>query len=61
MSNGIQALLIGYLFNDKTKKEIVEALNKNINIPIINEKTEEKILEAIYESIEAVMKDVLLK
>ena len=58
---GFQKLLISYLFNDKTKKEIVEALNKNINIPIINENTEAKILEAIYESIESVLKYVLLK
>ena len=57
----IQKLLISYLFNDETKTEIIKALNDNIDIPIINEKTEAKILESVYESIEAVMKEVLLK
>tara|TARA_R100001530_G_scaffold121208_1_gene88615 strand:- start:267 stop:446 length:180 start_codon:yes stop_codon:yes gene_type:complete len=54
-------ILLDYLFNDETKDKIVAALNENINIPIINEKTEAKILEAVYETVEAVMKDVLLK
>ena len=53
--------MIEYLFNDETKDKIVDALNENIDIPIINERTEGKILEAVYETVEAVMKDVLLK
>ena len=49
------------LFNEDSKDEIVKALNDNINIPIINEKTEAKVFEAIWESIEAVLKKVILK
>ncbi len=59
--SAIQDMLIEYIFNDETKAKIVEALNAEINIPIINENTEAKILEAIYETIEAVIKDVVLK
>ena len=57
----LQKVLIEYLFNDETKAQIIDGLNKNIDIPIINEKTERKILEAVYETVEAVMKDTLLK
>ena len=57
----LQKVLIEYLFNDETKSKIIDGLNENIDIPIINEKTEAKILEAVYETVEAVMKDVLLK
>ena len=43
------------------KDKIVKELNENINRPIINEKTEGKIIEAIYETVESVVKGVLLK
>ena len=43
------------------KAKIVQKLNDNVNIPIINEETEGKIIEAIYESVEAVVKGVILK
>ena len=54
-------MIANYLFNDDMKAKIVKELNDNINIPIINEKTEGKIIEAIYESVEAVLKSVILK
>jgi|TARA_R100001530_G_C4190088_1_gene121912 hypothetical protein len=54
-------MIANYLFNDEMKAKIVKELNDNINIPIINEKTEGKIIEAIYESVEAVLKSVILK
>tara|TARA_R100000008_G_C3495833_1_gene121076 strand:- start:305 stop:484 length:180 start_codon:yes stop_codon:yes gene_type:complete len=57
----LQKMMLEYLFNDKTKDEIIKALNDKVDIPIINEKTEAKILESIYETIESVMKSVLLK
>ena len=57
----LQQVLIEYLFNDETKAQIIDGLNENIDIPFINEKTEGKILEAVYETIEAVMKDILIK
>tara|TARA_R110000824_G_scaffold398195_3_gene601985 strand:- start:2414 stop:2587 length:174 start_codon:yes stop_codon:yes gene_type:complete len=54
-------MIANYLFNDEMKAKIVKELNDNINVPIINEKTEGKIIEAIYESVEAVLKSVILK
>jgi|TARA_R100001530_G_scaffold2593_2_gene4191 hypothetical protein len=54
-------LVSSHLFNDSTKKAIVDGLNERIDIPIINEKTEEKVLSAIYEVVEEVMKKVLGK
>ena len=54
-------MVSGHLFNDKTKKAIIEGLNAKVDIPIINEKTEEKILTAIYDVVEDVMKKVLGK
>ena len=52
-------MVSSHLFNDKTKKAIIEGLNERIDIPIINEKTEEKVLSAIYDVVEEVMKKVL--
>ena len=36
-------------------------LNEHVDIPIISEKTEAKILNAIYDSIEDVVKEVMLE
>ena len=57
----LQNMVADYIFNDEMKDKIVKELNENINIPIINEKTEGKIIEAIYETVESVVKGVLLK
>tara|TARA_R100001015_G_C4633276_1_gene198000 strand:- start:2434 stop:2607 length:174 start_codon:yes stop_codon:yes gene_type:complete len=57
----MKELIAGYLFNDEMKAKVIKELNANINIPIINEKTEEKILTAIWETVEAVLKKVILK
>ena len=57
----MQKMIADYIFNDEMKDKIVKELNANINIPIINEKTEGKIIEAIYETVEAVVKGVILK
>jgi len=57
----IAAMISEYLFNDKTKAEVVKKLNENVDIPIINEKTEGKIIEALWETVEAALKEVLLK
>ncbi len=54
-------MIAAYLFNDEMKAKVIKELNENINIPIINEKTEEKILSAIWETVEAVLKKVILK
>ena len=61
MLNDMITKMVGeHLFNPETKAKIVDGLNENINIPIIGEDTEEKILSAIYDTIEDVMKKVLL-
>ena len=57
----MKEMIANYIFNDEMKEKIVKELNENVNIPIINEKTEGKIIEAIYESVEAVVKGVILK
>ena len=49
------------LFNEKNKKKIIDKWNGDINIPILNEKTEEKIFTSIYETVEAVLKHIILK
>ena len=54
-------MIVDYIFNDEMKDKIVKELNDNVNIPIISEKTEEKILGAIYDSVEEVIKKVILK
>ena len=57
----LQEMVASYIFNDKMKAKIVKELNANINIPIINEETEEKYITAIYETVESVVKGVILK
>ena len=52
-------MVIDYIFNEETKKKVIEKWNNDINIPFLNEKTEEKIFEAIWESVESVLKGVL--
>ncbi len=57
----IQSMIVSYLFNPETKAKMIKALNENINIPIIGEKTEEKIITALWDTIEEVLKKVILK
>lgn len=57
----IATLVAEKLFNDESRDKVVKALNDNINIPILNEKTEAKIFEAIWDSVEDVLKKVVLK
>ena len=57
----IKDLISGYLFNDETKKKIIDKLNDKVDVPFINEKTEEKVLNAVYEAVEEAIKSVLLK
>ena len=61
MNEAIKIAIIEYLFNEEMKKNVVQSLNKNIDIPFISEKTEGKILDAIYSSVEEVLKDAINK
>tara|TARA_R100000808_G_C2113755_1_gene127049 strand:- start:153 stop:362 length:210 start_codon:yes stop_codon:yes gene_type:complete len=53
--------IINKIFDDELQGKIVSKLNEHVDIPIISEKTEEKILNAIYDSIEDVVKEVMLE
>ena len=55
----IADLVIAEISKEENKNKIVEALNKNINIPIINEKTEEKYISAMVDTFISVLKKVL--
>jgi len=58
--DGLKKDLIEEVFNEELQKEIVAALNANIDIPFISEKTEGKILNALYETVEGVIKKAIL-
>ena len=53
----LMKMIADELLSDNTKDEIIDELNKSIDIPIISEKTEKAILEALWK----VIKGVLLK
>jgi len=53
----LMKMIADELLGDSTKDEIIDELNKAIDIPIISEKTERAILEALWK----VIKTVLLK
>ena len=52
--------IVDAIFDEELKGKIIKKLNDNIDIPIIGESTEEKILTAIYDSIEEVVKEVIV-
>ena len=43
------------LFSDDTRDELIDEINKAVDIPIISEKTEKAIMEAIWKLIKAVL------
>ena len=53
--------IINKIFDEELQEKIVCKLNDNIDVPIISEKTEAKILNAIYDSIEDVVKNVMIE
>ena len=53
--------LVDEVFGDELQKEVVEALNKNIDIPFISEETEEKVMNALYDTVEGVIKNAIKK
>ena len=50
-----------YLLDDEVKADLIASVNKSVNVPMINEKTEAKIFEAIWDSVESILKKVILK
>ena len=53
--------VIDEVFGEELQKEVVEALNKNVDIPVISEETEEKIMNALYDTVEGVIKTAIKK
>ena len=49
------------VFNDELQKDIVDALNKSINVPFISEGMEAKGLNFMYEVLEEKVKEALRK
>ena len=41
--------VIELLREDEFKKDLVKAINKDVNIPMINEKTEKKVIDSLYD------------
>ena len=56
---GFGDIVGGYLFNEDMKKEIVDKINEDINIPLLKESTEEKVFTAILNIVEDVARKVL--
>jgi len=59
--DGLKQDLVNDVFNDELQKEIVDALNANIDIPFLSEKTEEKAFNALYDTVEAIIKKKILE
>ena len=53
--------LVDEIFGEELQKEVVSALNKNVDIPFISEETEEKVMNALYDTIEGVIKAAIKK
>ena len=43
------------LFSDETRDELIDEINKSVDIPILSEKTEKAIMEAIWKLIKGVL------
>lgn len=53
--------LVDEIFNEELQKQIVDELNKNIDIPFLSEATEAKAINAVYDTIEEVLKAAIKK
>tara|TARA_R100000664_G_scaffold21831_1_gene31227 strand:- start:486 stop:662 length:177 start_codon:yes stop_codon:yes gene_type:complete len=51
----LMKMIADELLADSTKDEIIDEINKAVDIPIISEKTEKAILEALWKIIKAVL------
>ena len=57
----LQEMLEAKLKDEETINNVVEMLNKNIDVPFVNEKTEAKYIRKMVDSIIAVFMKVLFK
>jgi nucleoid DNA-binding protein len=51
----LKKMIADELLGDATKDELIDEINKSIDIPIISEKTEKAILEALWKVIKKVL------
>ena len=51
----LKKMIADELLGDSTKDELIDEINKAVDIPIISEKTEKAILEALWKIIKAVL------
>ena len=58
--DGLKEDLVNDIFNEELQKEIVDALNANIDIPFLSEKTEAKVFNALYDTVEGIIKKKIL-
>ena len=57
----LQEMMEAKLKDEDVINNVVDVLNKNINVPFINEKTEAKVIRAILDSIIPVFMKALFK
>jgi nucleoid DNA-binding protein len=51
----LKKMIADELLGDSTKDELIDEINKAVDIPIISEKTEKAILEALWKIIKKVL------
>ena len=55
----IAGLIINHL--KENKEEIVDEINKKINIPLVSEAKEEKVIESLFDGLMEILEGVLAK
>ncbi len=55
----IAGLIVGYLRDNKD--EIVDGINKKVNLPLISEAKEEQIFDSLFEAFMEILEGVLAK
>ena len=55
----IAGLIVGYLKDNKD--EIVDGINKKVNLPLISEAKEEKILDSLFDAFMEILEGILAK
>jgi C4-type Zn-finger protein len=61
MFDSLKKDIMEEVFNEDLQKEVVKALNDNVDIPFLSEKTEEKMMNALYDTVEGVIKKVIME
>ena len=51
----LKKMIADEIFSDKTRDELIDDINKSVDIPILSEKTEKAIMEALWKLIKVVL------